>query len=265
MSSQQETVIASGRRPVPEPQERPVQPRGQAEEPRTGAPVGRPADRPATPPDQGAAPTTGAARGPAPERTADADLLLDVTQLTVDEITLEVQASVGLDHVKLDAKGLDASLFLKGSLDNLVAMRRQARTGPPSEPAARGGMRRMARALPPSEGVRTDQPAEPDRPDSGRDDQRNGTRGDDDDGIGAVLESVRRRAATVAKQGGKAASVAVAGAAGGALLESKLGPRHRRGPRLPRVLSRRSAVDDLLSAAEDAPKALVDTVRRRLS
>jgi hypothetical protein len=266
MASQHETVVASGRRPQSPADDRPPETPAQRQEPRTGAPVGRPAERPAAPPDRaaaldrGAAPTTGAARGPAPERTEEADLLLDVTQLTVDEITLEVQASVGLDHVKLDAKGLDASLFLKASLDNLVALRTHPASGRRSEPVARAGLRRMARALPSAERVRDDQPADTDRPDSASDDERPATR-DDDDGIGAVLEDVRRRAATVAKQGGKAASVAVAGAAGGALLESKFGPRRRRGPRLPRMLSRRSGVQDLLSSAEDA---LVETVRRRL-
>jgi hypothetical protein len=120
----------------------------------------------------------------------------------------------------------------------------------------------MARALPPTGRVSVDQPADPDRPDATRDDE--GERPADDDGIDAVLANVRRRAATVAKEGGRAASVAVAGAAGGALLESRFGPRHRRGPRMPRMLSRRSGVQDLLSSAEDAPEALIDTVRRRL-
>jgi hypothetical protein len=265
MASQHETVVASGRRPQSPADDRPPETPAQRQEPRTGAPVGRPAERPAAPPDRaaaldrGTAPTTGAARGPAPERTEEADLLLDVTQLTVDEITLEVEASVGLDHVKLDAKGLDASLFLKASLDNLVALRTHAASGRRSGPVARAGLRRMARALPSAERA-GDEAADTDRPDAASDDDRPATR-DDDDGIGAVLEDVRRRAATVAKQGGKAASVAVAGAAGGALLESKFGPRRRRGPRLPRMLSRRSGVQDLLSSAEDA---LVETVRRRL-
>jgi hypothetical protein len=207
------------------------------------------------------------ASGGAADRAQDADVLLDVSRLTVDELTLEVQASVALDHVKLDAKGLDASLFLKGSLDNLVALRGEA----PARSRAMGAARRAARWAAPELPVAgrarrndaadastpEDETAAPAHPSS-----------DEDDGIGAVLDGVRRRAATVAKEGGKAASLAVVGTAGGALLESKLGPRHRRGARLPKVLggrgARRPRVPSLLSGAERAPKALIEEVQRRL-
>ena len=40
------------------------------------------------------------------DRTVDADFLVDVPQLSVEELTLELEASVGLSRVKLDAKGL---------------------------------------------------------------------------------------------------------------------------------------------------------------
>jgi hypothetical protein len=208
------------------------------------------------------------ASGAAADRAQDADLLLDVSRLTVDELTLEVQASVAVDHLKLDAKGLDASLFLKGSLDNLVALRGEA----PARSRAMGAARRAARwatpELPVAGRARRNDAADASTPEDETAAPAHAS-ADEDDGIGAVLDGVRRRAATVAKEGGKAASLAVVGAAGGALLESKLGPRHRRGARLPKVLGGRGArgprVPSLLSGAERAPKALIEEVQRRLS
>jgi hypothetical protein len=238
-----------------------AEPRGDARATPTAGPLAetRPGvPLPASPP---------VASGAAADRTQDADVLLDVSRLTVDELTLELQASVALDHVKLDAKGLDASLFLKGSLENLVALR----GGAPARSRAMGAARRAARWAAPelpvggrarrsdgADGVtpEDDTPAPVDAP------------GAEDDGIGGVLDGVRQRAATVAKKGGAAASLAVVGAAGGALLESTLDPRHRRGPRLPKVLGGRRrrgpSVTSLLSGAERAPKALIDEVQRRL-
>jgi hypothetical protein len=282
MSSTHEPVVAGGR-PAKSPDERPDAPGPQETPPHTGAPVAPPLDRSpaaagreperATPPAsrRGAGQTDAgpvAAASPATgafdlSRNEPADLLLDVPQLSVDEITLEVQASVGLDHVKLDAKGLDASLFLKASLDNLVALRGGPGRGE-RDAGVRGGLRRMARALPVADRPPPDAPAAGEAPGAPSGEHAEHRRGEDDD-IGTVLDTVRRRAATVAKEGGKAASLAVAGAAGGALLESK---RQRRGPRLARALPGRrhrgSGLDALLSTAERVPKALVEGVQQRL-
>jgi hypothetical protein len=220
----------------------------------TGAVLGAP-----DPPDE--------ARRRARQRSEEADLLLDVTQLTVDEVNLEVQASIGLDHVKLEATGLNASLFLKASLDNLVALRGRtpaSRAPGHQAPAADGG---SAPGLPASADRTTE--ADPDGPDAQRHEIPHHAQEGEGNGLHAVLEGVRRRAAVAAKEGGKAASVAVVGAAGGALLESKLGHGRRR-LRLPLSLpgGRRGGhglPTLLVSSAERAPKALVDKIQQRLA
>jgi hypothetical protein len=66
----------------------------------------------------------GAAQAPPPipaDRTIDADLLIDVAQLSVEELTLELDATLLLDSVKLGAKGLDAALFVKADFEPLQA------------------------------------------------------------------------------------------------------------------------------------------------
>jgi len=64
----------------------------------------------------GAAPT---------DRTVDADLLIDVPRLVVEELSLELEASLLLNRVRLDAKGLEAGLYLKGNFEHLQALVRQ--------------------------------------------------------------------------------------------------------------------------------------------
>ena len=56
---------------------------------------------------------------PQSDRAVDADLLLDIPQLSVEQLSLGIDASLLLNSVKIDAKGLDAGLFLKANLDLL--------------------------------------------------------------------------------------------------------------------------------------------------
>jgi hypothetical protein len=284
MSNQQDTPVGPEAGTLRSRDDRAERSGADARAERSPAAAGRPASRTESRDDPRATPSAGAlpeiragapvpasppvVSGAAADRAQDADVLLDLSRLTVDELTLEVQASVAIDHVKLDAKGLDASLFLKGSLDNVVALR----GGTPARSRAMGAARRAARWAAPElpVGSRTRRSDGVDGP-AAEDEVRapDDASGDADDRTGAVLDRVRQRAATVAKEGGKAASLAVVGAAGGALLESRLRPRHRRGPRLPKALGGRGrrgpSVPSLRDAAERAPKALIDEVQRRLA
>lgn len=80
------------------------------------------------------------------DRAVPADLLLDVPQLTVEELTLELDASLLLDRVKLDAKGLDASLYLKADFERLQALARKD-NGAMERPAQDSQRRRVAPGL----------------------------------------------------------------------------------------------------------------------
>ena len=55
----------------------------------------------------------------APDRS---DVVLEAPQLKVDELSLDLQASLGIEHIQLETKGLEADLFLKANLDNVVAL-----------------------------------------------------------------------------------------------------------------------------------------------
>lgn len=52
----------------------------------------------------------------------DSDLLLNLPQLTVDELDLELETSFGLDRIKINAKSLEAGLLVKASLGNIAAV-----------------------------------------------------------------------------------------------------------------------------------------------
>jgi hypothetical protein len=58
---------------------------------------------------------------PPPSREADADVVLDVPQLAVDELDLELHAPI-LEQVKLQAKGLQVEVFAKLDLGNVTAI-----------------------------------------------------------------------------------------------------------------------------------------------
>jgi hypothetical protein len=158
------------------------------------------------------------------DRSVDADLLIDVPQLTVEELALELEASIVLNHVKLDAKGLDACLFLKANFDSLRALvlRGPESTEGPSRsprssdmPRVRSGLRELLGA--PS----------------------------DDDGDSERPNAVRERLRHAAGHGVKAAGLTAAGLAGGALLESRTKPSRKL--QMPWRRSRAQAVLDQIS------------------
>jgi hypothetical protein len=205
------------------------------------------------------------AQGPGPsDRAVDADLLIDIPQLTVDELALELEASLVLNHVKLDAKGLDLGLFLKAKLDSLRPLaerdvERAARA--PASPRARSGLRELlgatrdayrdlsdrdvqrqlrdvhASASEAHERVTT---ADEQAIESGGGDEDGREREHDHNGDGA--HALRQRLRHVAGQGVKAAGLTAAGLAGGALLESRSKPS-RKLP-IPRRRNRVQAVRD---------------------
>lgn len=69
------------------------------------------------------APATQETRRPSARRDdANSDVALDAAHLKLDELTLELQASVGVERLNVAAKGLDAELYLRANLENLVAL-----------------------------------------------------------------------------------------------------------------------------------------------
>jgi hypothetical protein len=186
-----------------------------------------------------------------PDRAAEADLLIDIPQITVEELALELDASHMLNRVKLDAKGLDAGLFVKANLDSLLALglRGSDRTDRASGSLRgtdvmrrRGGLRELLGAA--REAYRDlsdrDVQRQPrDVHESAREAQEHvvswdevapASLGADEDarerdrhrnGDDARMHAVRERLRHVAGQGVKAAGLTAAGLAGGALLESR--------------------------------------------
>jgi hypothetical protein len=217
--------------------------------------------------------------GPAPsDRAVDADLLVDIPQLVVEDLALELEASLVLNRVKLDAKGLDAGLFLKANFDSLRALAQRGSEGSEGsvvegERASRSprgsdlmrvrtGLRELlgttrdayrdlsdrevqrqlrgvhASAQEAHDRVASDEPA---RETSGDDDDgrdRDGDRAGD----GGRSHAVRERLRHAAGQGVKAVGLTVAGLAGGALLEARTKPS-RKLP-IPRRRSRAQVVRD---------------------
>jgi hypothetical protein len=138
------------------------------------------------------------------DRTDDADLLVDVPRLAVEDLSLELEASLLLNRVKLDAKGLEAGLYLKANFEHLQALAQ----GVPSMKAA--STPRGADAV------------------TQRRELADAARDED----GHQGNSALARARHVAMEGVKATGLTVAGVAGGALLESQLKPSRKLG--LPR-------------------------------
>jgi hypothetical protein len=205
---------------------------------------------------------------PASDRAVDADLLLDIPRLSVEELNVELEAALILKRVKLDAKGLDAGLFLKSNLDNFAAVMASRSSDERDAGAAakrRGGDAARVRS---SLRERLGSTRDADRDVHDRDVQQPrelhesagegyarvaaGETDDDAEGGenagGDGSSGLGGRAVHAAKQGAKALGLTAAGVAGGALLESRLEPSRRLA--LPRRRSR--------------ALALVHGIRRRL-
>jgi hypothetical protein len=208
---------------------------------------------------------------PASDRAVDADLLIDIPQLTVEELALELEASLVLNRVKLDAKGVEARLFVKANLDRVVALTQQ---GSGKKEAASSNRQRRSDTIRARSGLRellgatrdayrdlsdkdvqqqlrdvhtsareayehfttSDEPAR--ERESGGDDEdaREHERRHDGDGGAA------RRTRHAVTQGVTAAGLTAAGLAGGALLEARTKPS-RRLP-IPRRRSRVQVIRD---------------------
>jgi hypothetical protein len=133
------------------------------------------------------------------DRTEDADLLIDVPRLAVEDLSLELEASLLLNRVKLDAKGLELGLYLKANFEHLQAL-------------AQGGAGKKAASGPRAADTVTKR-----RELAGAAQAENGHQGN----------SALGRARHVAMEGVKATGLTVAGVAGGALLESRLKPSRK--------------------------------------
>lgn len=162
------------------------------------------------------------------DRAVDADLLLDIPQLSVEELSLDLDASLLLNHVKVDAKGLEAGIYLRADFGHLAAL---------AGPGARGGrggfrprtadMTRMRSGLrellggPDAEQPRAaaEPPEREEREPQHGDARRNGH----DAHEAGAGDRVRHAVA----QGAKAAGLTAAGLAGGALLESRVKPSRK--------------------------------------
>lgn len=189
---------------------------------------------PSTPP---APPPSAAPDGePSSDRAVDADLLVDIPKLTVEELNLELEAALVLRRIKLDAKGLDAEVFLKSNFGNLAALAAGRSSDDDDVGTVRGGgagrVRSSLRELLGSahDSYRDIEPQlgavhEPDD-DADEPDADDGAEGGEDTG-GDGASGVGERAVRAARQGAKAVGLTAAGVAGGALLESTLKPSHR--------------------------------------
>ena len=184
------------------------------------------------------------------DRAVDADLLLDIPQLAVEQLTLELDAALVLNSVRLDAKGLETGVYLKADLDLLRMLVQKNMEGPQRQPAAgaRGSSTRHREATGVlrelldfsrsayrdlSERRAPQQLGQGDAPQSEGTDAGGHEKPDDGE---ATLDRARH----VAKEGVKAAGMTAAGLAGGALLESRLKPT-RKLP-LPRRRNRAQAI-----------------------
>jgi hypothetical protein len=158
------------------------------------------------------------------DRTVDADFLVDVPQLSVEELTLELEASVGLSRVKLDAKGLQAGLYLKADFENLQALA-QKRSG--SHGPVRSGLRELLSG--------TRDVIEHVTPSDHAEDQAQDDHDHDQSGNRAGAHETRQRVRHAVGQGAKAAGLTAAGLAGGALLEARVKPSSKLPRNLPKL------------------------------
>ena len=143
------------------------------------------------------------------ERAVEADLLVDIPQLSVDELTLELEASTLLNAVRLEAKGLELGLYLRADFDRLAELA-GSRSGGGSKRSARQP-RDVRMGLAGLLGDGSDGDA-----DHGGSHSRNGQ-----------SHPARERARHAVSQGVKAAGLTAAGLAGGALIESRSKPSLR--------------------------------------
>jgi hypothetical protein len=158
------------------------------------------------------------------DRTVDADFLVDVPQLSVEELTLELEASVGLNRLKLDAKGLQAGLYLKADFENLQALA-QKRSG--SHGPVRSGLRELLSG--------TRDVIEHVTPSDHAEDQAQDDHDHDQSGNRAGAQETRQRVRHAVGQGAKAAGLTAAGLAGGALLEARVKPSSKLPRNLPNL------------------------------
>jgi hypothetical protein len=166
------------------------------------------------------------------DRAADADLLVDIPQLVVDELTLELESSLVLNRLKLDAKGLQLGVFVKADLEHVQEMVQQ-RSGRQDRP--RTGLRELLSGTREQEPrpAAAEQPAqEPEPGDEHQGEQH------DHDGNGS------HPARQAAVQGAVAAGLTAAGLAGGALLEARVKPSRKL--HIPRRRTRAQAFRDEL-------------------
>jgi hypothetical protein len=261
------------------PQERPHRPDGQstplvppaerfkreegAGEPGPSAPApAAPAAEPAQPMEP-VEPAPGR-RGELPRGAEEADVLVDIPRLRVQELALELEASRLLNRVRVDVKDLELGLLLKADLDQVADMvgRREGDESRQRRGVVRQGGRLTSAAYgrlfgsgrPQLGSGDDDEPLEAEQRmpqgEQARPQAEHRREGPDDrDGDGSPSSASR-----IARQGGKAVAVAAAGLAGGALLRPKVEPLRKRVPELPAPLGRR----------ESAPKAAFRRLVRAL-
>jgi hypothetical protein len=183
------------------------------------------------------------------DRAADADLLVDIPQLSVDELALEVESSLVLNRVKLDAKGLQVGLFLKADLEHVVQLAQERserheggrlrRQRGAEVDRVRSGLRELlgaAREQEPALAAADEGRREPPRArddDAMEDEERH-----HQDGNGTRPHAGRHSAA----QGAVAAGLTAAGLAGGALLEARVKPSRKL--HIPRRRTRAQVIRD---------------------
>ena len=173
----------------------------------------RPDSSGAQPEPRSPAPPLKQAQEPAPsERAVEADLLVDIPQLSVDELTLELEASMLLNTVRLEAKGLELGLYLRADFDRLAEL---AGSGSGSRPRRSARQHRDVRAG--LAGLLGDGGHGGDGSDGDADHSGSQSRN-------GQSHPARERARHAVSQGVKAAGLTAAGLAGGALLESRTKP-----------------------------------------
>jgi hypothetical protein len=178
----------------------------------------------------------------------DADVLLDIPRLEVDELALELEATTLLRHVRLEVKDLQLGLLLRADVERLADL---AWARSHDAPAGRRTGGRLASAT-----YGRLFGAERERPQLG-----SGTDGREEESEGTEEQPDQAREAQsgprlrhIAKEGGKAAAAAAAGLAGGALVEARLQPLRKHGVEIPSPLRRQ----------ESAPRAALRRVARAL-
>jgi hypothetical protein len=196
------------------------------------------------------------------ERTAagrDADVLLDIPRLEVDELALELEATTLLRHVRLEVKDLQLGLLLRADVERLADL---AWARSHDAPAGRRTGGRLASAT-----YGRLFGAERQRPQlgSGAEQPEEETERTEEQPAQAREHESGPRLGHLAKEGGKAAAVAAAGLAGGALVEARLKPLRKHGVELPSALRKHGVeIPSALRRHESAPRAALRRVARAL-